>query len=87
MSSVVKLSVLQVDLYQKFQNWSRCGVLLPGPHLFPRKDGPTQYLVAFPFPDHIVWHSPGFFSLTVPYDPTRDFFYSGHTGGLTVIML
>lgn len=46
-----------------------------------------QALLAFPFPDHIVWHSPGFLSLTVPYDRTRDFFYSGHTGSLTVIIV
>lgn len=41
----------------------------------------------FPFPDHLAWRSPGFFSFTVPYDHTRDFFYSGHTGTLTVIFL
>ena len=41
----------------------------------------------FPFPDNLVWHNPGFFSLTVPYDRTRDFFYSGHTGSLTVITI
>ena len=45
----------------------------------------TQNLIAFPFPDHLVWHSPGFFSFTVPYDHTRDFFFSGHTGSLTVL--
>jgi hypothetical protein len=33
----------------------------------------------------MVWHSPGFFSLTVPYDRTRDFFYSGHTGTLVLM--
>lgn len=41
----------------------------------------------FPFPDDIVWHNPGFISLTVPYEHTRDFFYSGHTGTLTIISL
>lgn len=35
----------------------------------------------------MAWRSPGFFSFTVPYDHTRDFFYSGHTGSLTVIFL
>ncbi len=35
----------------------------------------------------MVWHSPGFVSLTVPYDHTRDFFFSGHTGSLTIILL
>jgi hypothetical protein len=41
----------------------------------------------FPFPEHLVWHNPGFPSLTVPYDRTRDFFFSGHTGSLTVIII
>lgn len=34
-----------------------------------------------------MWHNPGFFSITVPYDHTRDFYYSGHTGTLTIICL
>ncbi len=41
----------------------------------------------FPFPPNLVWRSPGFFSFTVPYDHTRDFFYSGHTGSLTIVFL
>ena len=41
----------------------------------------------FPFPEDIVWHSPGFFSFIVPYDHTRDFFYSGHTGTLKIISM
>lgn len=44
-------------------------------------------IAKFPYPDNIVWRSPGFFSFTVPYDHTRDFFYSGHTGTLTAIFL
>lgn len=40
----------------------------------------------FPYPANLAWRSPGFFSATVPYDHTRDFFFSGHCGGLTVIM-
>lgn len=40
-----------------------------------------------PFDDYIVWHSPGFLSFTVPYDRTRDFFFSGHTASLTIVML
>lgn len=35
----------------------------------------------------MVWHDPGFFSFSVPYDPTRDFFFSGHTGTLSIIMI
>jgi hypothetical protein len=38
----------------------------------------------FPFSDELEWSSPGFPSLTVAYDKTRDFFYSGHVGGLTL---
>ena len=41
----------------------------------------------FPYPDDIVWRNPGFFSFTVPYDHTRDFFYSGHTGTLTLLFM
>ena len=33
----------------------------------------------------MAWRSPGFFSFTVPYEHTRDFFFSGHTGGITII--
>lgn len=39
-----------------------------------------------PFDDYIVWHSPGFLSFTVPYDRTRDFFFSGHTASLSIVM-
>ena len=41
----------------------------------------------FPFNDYIVWHNPGFLSLAVPYDRTRDFFFSGHTTILVLIIL
>jgi hypothetical protein len=40
-----------------------------------------------PFDDYIVWHSPGFLSFAVPYDRTRDFYFSGHTGTLVIIMM
>jgi hypothetical protein len=39
----------------------------------------------FPYPANLAWRSPGFFSVTVPYDHTRDFFFSGHCGGLSVV--
>lgn len=44
-------------------------------------------MIKFPFPENIVWRNPGFFSFTVPYDHTRDFFYSGHTGTSFIIFL
>ena len=40
-----------------------------------------------PFDDYIVWNSPGFLSFTVPYDRTRDFFFSGHTASLSIVMM
>ena len=33
----------------------------------------------------MAWRSPGFFSFVVPYEHTRDFFFSGHTGGLFIV--
>ena len=32
----------------------------------------------------MAWKNPGFFSFVVPYEHTRDFFYSGHTGGILI---
>jgi hypothetical protein len=40
----------------------------------------TKMILFFPFPDDIVWRTPPIPSLIVPYDRTRDFFFSGHTG-------
>jgi hypothetical protein len=41
----------------------------------------------FPFPKDIVWHSIEIPAVTVPYGHTRDFYYSGHTGTLTLLLL
>jgi len=32
------------------------------------------------FPSDYLWGHPGVFSITVPYEPANDFFYSGHVG-------
>lgn len=39
-----------------------------------------------PYTSYVVWDSPGVFSLGVPYDHTSDYFFSGHTGTLTLIL-
>ena len=39
------------------------------------------------YPEGYLWDFPGFYSITVPYGKTNDFFYSGHTGTLTLILL
>ena len=39
------------------------------------------------FPEGFYWKYPGFPSLTVPYDRTSDFFFSGHCGILTITMM
>ena len=46
-----------------------------------------QNVCKFPFPKDMAWRSPGVFTMVVPYDHTRDFFQSGHTGTLTLIFL
>ncbi len=40
-----------------------------------------------PFTSYVVWSSPGFPSLTVAYDHTSDYFYSGHTGTAIILFL
>ena len=32
------------------------------------------------YPDGYLWDFPGFYSITVPYGRTNDFYYSGHVG-------
>ena len=39
-----------------------------------------QAILKFPFPKNIAWRAPPVPSIFVPYDMTRDFFFSGHTG-------
>ena len=41
-----------------------------------------QAIFLFEFPKGIMFDDPGFFSITVPYGPTSDFYYSGHSGFL-----
>lgn len=36
------------------------------------------------FPSNYIWGHPGMFSITVPYHPANDFFYSGHLGLCTI---
>jgi len=38
-----------------------------------------QALCAFPQPENMIWHYPGFPSLLVTYSVANDFFFSGHT--------
>ena len=44
----------------------------------------VQNLWYSPFPDGFYWSSPGFPSLVVPYGRGSDFFFSGHSGFLTI---
>jgi hypothetical protein len=34
-----------------------------------------------------IWKYPGFPSLVVPYQPTNDYFFSGHMGGALIATL
>ena len=58
---------------------------LPHPGRIPRNPPPNQNTVKFPYPDHVIWNNPGFYTFTVPYDHTRDFFFSGHTTTIVLI--
>lgn len=44
----------------------------------------VQSLWESPFPPGYYWYSPGFPSLVVPYGRGSDFFFSGHTGFMTI---
>jgi hypothetical protein len=68
------------------------GVFLLGAGIFGRSIRPLvgllmlfglrqlcQMLCAFPPPDNMIWHSPGFPSLLVTYGVSNDLFFSGHT--------
>lgn len=47
----------------------------------------VQNLFLMKKPPGYLWEYPGFPSLVVPYDPTNDFFYSGHIGGSLITVL
>jgi len=40
----------------------------------------VQNIFSMRFPEGYLWDYPGFYSLSVPYARTNDFFYSGHVG-------
>ncbi len=42
--------------------------------------GLLQSVFYMKFPSDYIWGHPGIFSITVPYEPANDFFYSGHVG-------
>ncbi len=44
-------------------------------------------LSIFRYPDGYLWEFPGFYSITVPYGKTNDFFFSGHVGCCVIMML
>ncbi|MBU6446515.1 MAG: hypothetical protein KGQ49_03865, partial [Verrucomicrobia bacterium] len=39
-----------------------------------------QLIVALPLPPHVIWHYPGFPSLTQNYNIANDLYFSGHAG-------
>lgn len=44
-------------------------------------------MMTMPFESYVVWFSPGFPGITVYYEHTSDYFFSGHTGTLMVLYL
>jgi len=49
--------------------------------------GLTQRIFALKFPAYFIFEDPGFFSISVPYFKTNDFFFSGHVGICTIFFL
>ena len=39
------------------------------------------------YPEGYLWDFPGFYSITVPYGKTNDFYYSGHVGCCLICFL
>lgn len=46
-----------------------------------------QHIFLIKYPKGYLWEFPGFYSLSVPYSKTNDFFYSGHLGCAVICML
>lgn len=40
-----------------------------------------------PFASYVLWFNPGFPSFSVFYEHTSDYFFSGHTGTLVILIL
>lgn len=49
--------------------------------------GVLQSIFFMKFPSNYIWGHPGLFSVTVPYAPANDFFYSGHVGICTICLI
>jgi len=49
--------------------------------------GFLQSVFFMKFPTNYIWGSPGLFSITVPYAPANDFFFSGHVGLCTICFI
>jgi len=49
--------------------------------------GIIQSIFFMKYPSHYLWGDPGVFSVTVPYAPANDFFYSGHVGICTICLI
>jgi len=49
--------------------------------------GFLQNVFFMKFPTNYIWGTPGLFSITVPYAPANDFFFSGHVGLCTICFI
>jgi len=49
--------------------------------------GVIQIIFSETYPEHYIFSYPGFPSMTVPYAPANDFFFSGHVGITTICFL
>lgn len=49
--------------------------------------GLLQSVFFMKFPSNYIWGHPGIYSVTVPYAPANDFFFSGHVGICTICFI
>lgn len=46
-----------------------------------------QKIITMPYASYVLWFNPGFPSFSVFYEHTSDYFFSGHTGTLVILIL
>jgi len=84
-STMMDINVLVMTLRFVFQgrNFKTFWIVL----FFYAFRGFLQSVFFLKFPTEYIWGHPGMFSMTVPYAPANDFFYSGHVGLCTICFI
>lgn len=84
-SLLIDLSVVGLCLLYAF--WNRTISLVPSLGCFYLFRLLILQILEWPIPEVYLWEDPGFFSLTIFYEPRADMFFSGHCGLLSLLLL